>query len=270
MHTQSGAASFAACLQLFRCHPLAVAPPDRDGGWRSMVLRHRTAGFFVLTEHADAFVLRSWHGRPRGLPSPEGHSEEGHPPGEQAGIEEEIRPREPVTKIVFGMIAGGFPVPRHGALLGWTMGKQVTALLKVHSAPPATRDDVVPVPEIRVLPACGTSPHSYWPPFTCSPLDEFRLWEYVEWGEIVDVMPLVRGPGREHGRDGAGRVFWVPGGVGLRTGHIVVTDNLRDTTFWVPEGVYTDHWVLREEIEPPPAADLLAMPGVIDLAHGGW
>jgi len=32
--------------------------------------------------------------------------------------------------------------------------------------------------------------------------------------------------------------------------------------------VYADHSALREGIQVPPARELLAMPGVVDLAHG--
>jgi hypothetical protein len=130
------------------------------------------------------------------------------------------------------------------------------------SAPPVSRAATAPAPEIRVLPLHGTIPRWHWPPFACAPLDDFRLWEYVEWREIVDVTPLVR--------ERTGRAFWIPGGERLRTGHIVVTRNLRDDRFWVPGGVYADHWALREDITPPPAAELLARPGVIDLARESW
>lgn len=240
-HTLSGAASFAACLHLFRRYPLAVSPPPpaspaspavAGAGTRSMVLRRRGAGYFFLAEHAGGFVLRSWNAAD--------------------GVEEEIRPREPAAEIVCEVVAAGLPVPRHGALLGWAMGGQVTALLTVRSAPP----------EIRVLALHGTVPRWHWPPFANGPLEEYRLWEYVDWGELVDVSPLV---GQE-----TGRAFWVPGGGGLRTGHIVVTGNLLAGGFWVPAGVYADHWTLREDIVPPPAAGLLARQGVTDLARGSW
>src|SRR6202451_855297 len=36
----SGAASFAACLRLFRSYPLAVSPWSADGKHRSIVLRY--------------------------------------------------------------------------------------------------------------------------------------------------------------------------------------------------------------------------------------
>jgi hypothetical protein len=58
----SGAASFAACLRLFRCYPLAVTPHPANGGYPSMVLMSRaagSAGFYVLTHvDDDAFVIR--------------------------------------------------------------------------------------------------------------------------------------------------------------------------------------------------------------------
>src|ERR1700678_2319060 len=65
VHALSGAASFAACLRLFRSYPLAVSP-CYSGSWhRSIVLRHRTAEgtrFHVLTQDpAEHFTLRPWH-----------------------------------------------------------------------------------------------------------------------------------------------------------------------------------------------------------------
>src|SRR5580658_9628348 len=64
VHALSGAASFAACLRLFRSYPLAVSPCYYGGWHRSIVLRHRTAdgiGFHVLTQDpAEHFTLRPW------------------------------------------------------------------------------------------------------------------------------------------------------------------------------------------------------------------
>lgn len=246
MHTQSGALTFAACQQLFRYHPLAITPPPAGTGGRwSMVLRHRTAGFFVLTQpRENLFVLRPWHDRD--------------------GLEEEIQPGKPVPDVVRTTVAGCLPVPRHGALLGWVTGRQVTALLTVHSAPPEggqAGPSPVPGPEVRVLPLDGTTKEWHWPPFTVSPLDDWRLWEYVEWHELIDAMPLLSAE--------PGRAFWLPAPDGRRTGHVIVRDNIRTDAFWLPAGVYSDHWALREGIQPPPGEQLIASPDAVDLARGG-
>jgi len=299
MHTQSGAAIFAACRQLFRCHPLAVTqPPAGSGRLATMVLRHRTAGFFVLTRpRDDLFVLRSWQDC-----------------GGADGVEQEIQHGKPVTDLVRQVIMGCLPVPRHGSLLGWVTSHQVTALLAVRSLPPSeyqvqaqdtlgslrgstvgeaststsrpagsaghpagtaagAAPGAVPVPrparrvrcsagpEVRVLPLEGTTKDWHWPSFTVSPLDDWRFWEHVEWGELVDVMPLLSAS--------PGRAFWVPSLDGRPTGHVVLTDNIRIDQYWIPKGVYYDHWIQREGIEAPPAEDLVALPHAVDLAKSG-
>ncbi len=242
----SGAASFATCLRLFRRYPLAVTPHHVAGGHQSMVLlNHATwpAGYFVLTQAGeDLFVVRSWN--------------------RHDGVSQEVRPGEPVSGIVHQVITEGMPIPRDGALLGWVTDSQVTVMLAVHSRQPQNWDAPVPVPQIRVMPMAGTSERLHWPPFSASPLGDGRLWEYVEWGRIVDIIPLIT--------QQAGRAFWVPcADSSFRRGEwcVVIRDNLPSDEYWLPAGVYMDHWTLREGIEPPPAGRLLALPGVVDLAH---
>jgi hypothetical protein len=246
----SGAASFAACLRLFRSYPLAVSP-CYSGGWhRSIVLRHRAfthgaanhegSGFFVLTQDpAERFTLRPWD--------------------PDAGQCEEIRPGAPVSVISHRIITEGMPVPRDGALLGWISDRQATALLSVYHGQPASP---ARVPQVRVLAMVGSDPMR-WPPFTASPLDDGRLWEYAERGQIVDLAPLiVRDP------EGA---FWVPsqnpGRAGQGHGCVVVSRNLQSDDYWVPAGTYMDHWMLREGVPSPPASQLLALPGATDLSR---
>ena len=158
------------------------------------------------------------------------------------------------------LITGSMPVPHDGALLGWVTDSQVTALLAVHCRPPEPWEDPVLVPEIRVMPMAGTRELLHWPSFTASPLHDGRFWEYVEWGEIVDIGPLII--------SSAGCVFWVPSPDrrSARYGCIVVVANLPAEEYWLPAGVYTDHWTLREGIEPPSAGQLMALPGAVDLA----
>ena len=155
------------------------------------------------------------------------------------------------------------PVPRDGALLGWvTDSHQVTAMLAVHCRPPEPWDDPVPVPEIRVMPMAGTSELLHWPPFTASPLDDGRVWEYIERGQIVDIVPLLA--------HSDGRAFWVPSpdrrSARHEKGCIVITGNLPAEEYWLPAGVYMDHWTLREGVQAPPVGSLLTLPGVVDLA----
>jgi hypothetical protein len=247
IHAPSGTTSFEACLRLFERYPLAITLDAADGGSLSMVLLNRaagSAGFFVLT-HArdDLFVIRSWN--------------------RHDGVDHPIRLGEPVPGTIRQLIAGGMPVPHDGALLGWISDNQVTAVLAVHCRPPEPWDEpdpLVPVPEIRVMPMAGTSELLHWPPFTASPLDDGRLWEYVQWGEIVDLVPLVA--------RSAGCVFWVPAPNrrSARHGYVAVVGNLPAEEYWLPAGVYMDHWTLREGIQPPPVGCLLTLPGVVDLA----
>jgi len=247
VHALPGRASFAACVQLFRRYPLAVTPHSADGGYRSMVLINHaagTAGFFDLTQaRDDLFVIRSWNRRD--------------------GVNQEIRPGEPVSGIIHQAVTGSMPVPHDGALLGWLTDSQVTVLLAVHCREPEPWDDPVPVPGIQVMPMAGTTDLPHWPPFTASPLDDGRLWEYVERGQIVDIAPLLT--------QSAGRAFWVPSpdrrSARHEKGCVVITGNLPADEYWLPAGVYMDHWTLREGIQAPPVGCLLALPDVVDLAH---
>ena len=242
-------ASFADCVQLFRRYPLALKPQSADGPYRSMVLMNRAAGptgFFVLTQaRDDLFVIRSWDRRD--------------------GVNQEIRPGEPVSGIVGQAVTTSMPVPYDGALLGWITDSQVTVLLAVHCRQPIPWDAPVPVPvpEIQVMPLAGTSDLLHWPPFTASPLADGRLWQYVERGQIVDVAPLLT--------QSADRAFWVPSpdrcSARREIGCVVITGNLPAEEYWLPAGVYMDHWTLREGIQAPPAGCLLSLPGVVDLAR---
>ena len=175
IHAPSDTTSFDACLRLFERYPLAVTRHRADGGYLSMVLLNRAAGqggFLVLTQtRDDLFVIRSWN--------------------RHDGVDQGIRPGEPVGGPVHRLITGSMPVPRDGALLGWITHRQVTVLLAVYARQPEPWDAQVPVPEIRVMPMAGTSDLLHWPSFTASPLGDGRLWEYVERGQIVDIAPLL-------------------------------------------------------------------------------
>jgi hypothetical protein len=252
----SGAASFAACLRLFRSYPLAVSPWSADGRHRSIVLRYPggadgdrppgTSGFFRLSQdRAEHFVLRPW-----------GCGEVGDAGGSDRV---EIRPVDPVPAGVHQVIAEGMPVPRDGALLGWVSDRQALVLLSVYHPKLVAR--LCGGPQIRVLPLVGSEPLR-WPAFTISPLDDGRLWEYLDRGELVDLAPyLLSAP--DHG-------FWVPSQNQRRAsrqhGCVVIRRSLPAAEFWLPAGVYMDHWMLREGVPSPPASHLLGLPGAVDLA----
>ena len=244
IHAPSDTTSFEVCLRLFERYPLAITLHPADGGSLSMVLSSRaagSAGFYVLTQaRDDLFVIRSWN--------------------RHDGVDQAVRPGEPVPAAIRQAISASMPLPHDGALLGWVTDRQVTAMLAVRCRPPERWDDTVLVPDIQVMPMAGTRELLHWPSFTVSPLDDGRFWEYVERGEIVDIGPLII--------QSAGRVFWVPspGRRSARHGCIVVMGNLPADEYWLPAGVYTDHWTLREGIEPASAGQLLELPGAVDLA----
>ena len=273
VHALPGAASYAACLRLFRSYPLAVnwthpvdtgAGPaghavrgqherdkhERDqaaascrSGWRrSIVLWHRGAGgtgCYVLTQDpGEEFALWTWRG--------------------QLVQCQRISPGLPVPATSHQVITEGMPVPRHGALLGWVSDRQASAVMTVFHG----RPDEQGGPQLRVLALSGSEP-LHWPPFSASPLDDGRLWEYVERGQIVDLAPVI-------GRSASG-AYWVPSQNPVRAGRghgcVVVRRPMATDEYWVPAGVYMDHWMLREQVPAPPASHLVTLPGTVDLDH---
>jgi hypothetical protein len=211
-----------------------------------MILMTRAAGkarFFTLAETSRAhFQIRAWN---------------------CGQAIQEVFPGRPVPDVFAQAIADGMPVPRDGAVLGWVADRQVTAILAVHSRLPAGADRAAPVPEIQVMPMSGTTVLD-WPPFTASPLDDMRLWDYLDRGDIADLGCLLA----SH----PGRAFRAacPHGHGSARGAacVVVTANLIAGEYWLPAGVYADHWMLRDGRPAPPAGQLLALPGTVDLGPG--
>ena len=133
-------------------------------------------------------------------PWPGGESADSDGPGQAAEFTyQEIRPVDPVPAAVHRVIAEGMPVPRDGALLGWVSDRQALVLLSVCHGRPGSR--LPGGPQIRVLPLVGSEPLR-WPEFTVSPLEDGRLWEYLDRGELVDLAPAIAAA-PDYG-------FWVP------------------------------------------------------------
>lgn len=244
---RSGDTVFTACLRLFRGYPLAVRRHYAEHRYGSMVLASRAAGtprFYVLImEWDDLFVLRPWDRRD--------------------GARVEIESAGDVPAEARQVIETGIPVPRDGVLLGWMSGHQVQAVLAAYGRLSEPWDDPAAVPGVLVMPRAGSQP-AEWPPLAAGPLDDGRLWEHVARGRLADLGPLVT--------QRTGLVFWVPGaeaGAGRRGGaRVVVVERLSAGEFWLPAGVYADHRTLREGTPSLTASQLLARPGVVDLAGG--
>ena len=243
---QSGDAVFVWCQRLFRDYPMAVRRHYAEFRYGSMVLASRDRGtgpprFTVLImERDDLFAIRPWDRRdwPRA----------------------EIRPGQPVAAELARLIESSAPVPRDGALLGWLDGGQVRAILVAHGRLPEPWDDPSAVPGIAVLPPASGSP-ARWPPLSQGgALEERRLWEQAARGQLADLATVI---GRQ-----AGLAFWVPGALGSGGDCVVIPERLGNDGCWLLAGVYAGHRALRAGVQVPPARQLLAMPGVIDLAWG--
>jgi hypothetical protein len=225
---------------------MAVRRHYAEHRYGSMVLASPRQGagaarFYVLImEWDDLFVLRHWDRR--------------------TGPRIEIGRDRPSPGDAGPLIDGCVPVPRDGTLLGWLAGRQVRAVLAAHGRLPEPWDDASVLPGITVLPLAACPP-AEWPPFADDPLAGGRLWRHVERGHLVDLAPLLAAR--------AGRAFAVPGGgpPGRRSRpRIVVTERLAAGEFWLPAGVYADHRSLLDGPQALTPRQLLAQPGVTDLA----
>jgi hypothetical protein len=229
-----GDGAFAACLRLYRDYPLAVRRHYAEFRYGSMVLAARSAGSAAFTvlimERDDLFVIRPWDRR------------------DWARVE--IRPGKPAPAAIHRLIAASAPVPRDGALLGWVAGGQVRAIISSHGRLPEPWDDPFVVPAMTVFALAGSDPGK-WPPRS---LTERQLWDHSAHGQLADVSKILARR--------AGYAFWVPGG------HVVVAERMGTTECWLAAGVYADQQALHDGVPVPPARELLASPGVTDLAGG--
>jgi hypothetical protein len=238
-------AVFEACQRLFQDYPLAVRRHYAEFRYGSMVLvsgpdaasRRPAARFAVLIkERDDLFIIRPWD--------------------RQDWARVEIRPDSPVPAAIGRLIESSVPVPRDGALLGWVDGGQIRAIITAQGRLPEPWDDPSVVPGLAVLPLAGSDP-ARWPPES---LPEPRLWEHAARGQLADLPALI---GRQ-----PGSAYWVPAAIAGHGGCIVVAERLGTPQCWLAAGVYAALPALRDGIAVPLARQLLALPGVVDLAYG--
>ena len=90
-------------------------------------------------------------------------------------------------------------------------------------------------------------------------LDAVLAWaDRLGAGDLVPL--LARHPGR---------VFWVPSQNRIRAaaahGCVVVRQRMAADDYWLGDGIYMDHWILRETVPVAPSAHLLTLPGTVDL-----
>jgi hypothetical protein len=148
------------------------------------------------------------------------------------------------------------PVPRDGALLGWVSDRQASSLLSVYhgypEGPAGRRSGCCPW---SAASRCTgrRSPRSPSTTVGCG-----STWT----GASSSTSPL-SWPGNQ------GRVLGAlaeqgPGLPGARLRRHRAA--LPADEFWLPAGVYMDHWMLREGVPAPPASHLLALPGTVDLS----
>jgi hypothetical protein len=156
--------------------------------------------------------------------------------------------------VVVKAVTRGVPIPRHGSLLGWSCGNDITALVAFY----AKYSFRSPKPYWAMMPLADIS-ESSWPPLTGERFFGCWFWEYYRAGSISSLDELIaRTPGT---------VFWV------NTKDILGSDCCavaRDITS--PEGhilrrgryVYCE--ALREGKPVPPLQTLLAAMDKADLA----
>ncbi len=229
-----------ACEGLFRDYPLAVTPGIHGGADRSMVLMFRDgydSDFFVLSrgsrEGQPFYSLRPWL------------------TGQAANIE--IHASD-MSRVVMKVVTRGVPMPRHGSLLGWASGSDITALVAFY----ASYSPMSPDPYWAMMPSADI-PQSSWPPFTSEPFLGCWFWEYYRAGNMSSLDDLIAGT--------AGTVFWINTTAVLGSDCCAVARDIRSPDGrTLPRGRYVYHEALRAGKPVPPLRILLAAAGKADLA----
>jgi hypothetical protein len=227
---------YEACSELFAAYPLAVRAVNHTGSVRSMVLmtvEHGKPRFHILNHDSDDghYSLRPW----RSSGSVDIESDGSVPAG--ADI-------TPVT--------GGVPLPRHGSLLGWKPGKDITALIVLYTE----YEPEHPVPNWMLMPLAGL-PESQWPPFADKRLFGPWFWDHYRAGRIVSLASLIA--------DSRDTVFWVVP-ESATAGSVAVRATVSGKVGTLRRGAYVYQGELRARRPVPSLDELLADSGKTDLA----
>lgn len=177
--TTAQAGAYEACEALLDGYPLAA---DCQHGARSMALMvpGKTLRFYVLAHFPEAgdgpaCALYPWQAPEDGA---------------------EIRQGAGVPGWVPGVLAAAVPVPRDGAMFGYAVGAEITALIPVYGY---AEDH--PEPSYTVMPRAGIS-RDLWPAFTSEPMLGHWFWDCVRAGRLISLGPVIAGT--------CATVFWVP------------------------------------------------------------
>jgi hypothetical protein len=231
---------YPACSDLFDAYPLAVSAVNRVPTMHSMVLMLRDGDdvrFFVLLrirgEGLPAYTLSPWRAD---------------------GAVEIAADGGKVPDLAADAVTQGVPIPRDGAMFGWTCQEIVTALIVVYAryAPDS------PMPTWSVMPLVGI-PEAQWPPFAGERLFGSWFWEYHRVGNIIYLGGLIAA--------NPGTVFWADTYEALGSDCCVVECDIKTREGHIlRSGKYLDAAALRAGAAVRSLTDLLAGASKTDLA----
>jgi len=228
------------CEGLFRDYPLAVTPDKPGAPDCSMILMVRNghnADFFILSrgsrEGQYFYSLRPWL------------------TGEAANIEIDA---SDVSRMTLKVVTRGVPMPRHGSLLGWARGTDISALIAFY----ATYSPMSPDPYWAVMPLADI-PQSSWPPFAGEPFFGCWFWEYYKARNISPLDDIIA--------ETPGTVFWVNTKAVLGSDCCAVARDITSPEgYTLRRGRYVYHETLQAPKPVPPLGKLLATVDRTDLA----
>lgn len=228
---------YQACGDLFDAYPLAVVAVEDVPTLHSIVLMLADGddvSFFVLVRDCGdgrpAYTVIPWQANRPMTMEPDGGD---------------------VPDLAANAVLHGVPMPRDGALFGWTGEGSITALIVVY-----TGDALEP--SWSVMPLVGI-PRAHWPPFTSECLFGPWFWEHHRAGNLTYLDDVIAAT--------PGTCFWVDTHAALGSDCCVVARDVEITEkHLLRRGRYVGAAALRAGTTVPTLAALLAGPGKTDLS----